>query len=148
MKLKIFCMILCVCIMVSGCGQKHTQNDIGSNIATRVEIYCISTTGTLFRIYTQPAKIEAVLIYLRLLHPRGPVQLPQEEIRQYYEIVVRLSDGSRRVHRQCADCYATTAQGWWGIIDSRHGEQLARLIQYIPSDTAPENPPSGPVTRS
>ena len=145
---KMFCLAMVLCIMVSGCGRKHTQNAAGSNVATQVEIHSITPAETVSRFYTQPAKIEAVLIYLRLLRPRGPVRLPEKGIDNYYEIIVHLSDGSSRMHRQCADQYATSLQGWWGIIDRRYGQQLSRLIQYIPSDTEPKKSLQWPVTPS
>lgn len=145
---KIFCFAAVLCIMVSGCGRNHTQNTAGSRVATKVEIRSIAPAETVSRFYTQPAKIEAVLIYLRLLRPRGPVRLPEKGIDNYYEITVHLSDGSSHMHLQCADQYATSLQGWWGMIDPHYGQQLSRLIQYIPSDTEPERPAISPVTQS
>ena len=137
----IFCLFCAVCVILCGCGQKHTQNPGSGGVATRVDIHGVSREGTVSRFYSQPAKIEAVLIYLRLLHPRGPVRLPSASPEQaHYEIVVHLSDGSQRIHRQFSDSYATTQQGWWGTIDPGYGQQLSKLIRHIPSDPLPEDP--------
>lgn len=134
-KMRIFCLISILCVSICGCGKKHPQSPPGSGLATRVDIHRITENGTVSRFYNQSAKVEAVLIYLRLLEPMGPVQLPENAvITDYYEIVVYLADGSRRIHRQCSDCYATTEQGWWGVIDPRYGQQLSLLMHHVPSD--------------
>lgn len=145
-SIRIFCLFCTICVILCGCGQKHTQNSGSGGVATRVDIHGISREGTVSRFYNQPAKIEAVLIYLRLLHPRGPVKLPTATAAQeHYEIVVHLSDGSRRIHRQFADSYATTDRGWWGTIDPHYGQQLSKLIHHIPSDPQPNVSASNPV---
>ena len=145
----IFCLFCTICVILCGCRQKNSQTSGNGGVATRVDIHGISREGAVWRIYSQPAKIEAVLIYLRLLHPRGPVKPPSVSAGQeYYEIVVHLSDGSRRIHRQFADSYATAASGWWGTIDPRYGQQLSKLIHHIPSDPQPALPANNPVTRN
>lgn len=87
------------------------------------------------RHYTAPEKIDAVLDYLRLLRPLGPIPPTPDALQENaYEIVVYLQDGSCRVHRQQSDCFASKDGGYWGSINPDLGQCLPLLMAQFPSD--------------
>ena len=137
MKRLTACLYLAVLslFVFSGCSQNEQAEPIPDRIVTGIDIYCQKPTCTVTRHYTQPEKIEAVLTYLRLLRPIGPVT-PTEEARQgdLYEIVVHLNNGSHRIHRQQADSFAITRRPFWGAIDKQLGNKLPFLMALLPSD--------------
>ena len=134
--------VLCV-LMLSGCNSNEQGDRIPDRIVTGIDIYCQKPTCTVTRRYTHPDKIEAILTYLRLLHPIGPVT-PTEEARQgdLYEIVVHLNDGGHRIHRQQADSFAFTRRPFWGVIDRQLGNKLPFLMALLPSDNDTDHSPN------
>ena len=130
-------------LMLSGCNSNEQGERIPDRIVTGIDIYCQKPTCTVTRHYTQPEKIEAILTYVRLLRPIGPI-VPIEEARQgdLYEIVVHLNNGDHRIHRQRADSFAITRRPFWGVIDRELGNKLPFLMALLPSDNDTDHSPN------
>ncbi len=79
--------------------------------------------------------MEAILLYLRLLHRGGDAQVdPQRVEGDYYEILLHYSDGGRRVYYQHADSYLSDNYKPWQKIDKEQAKNLFPLLQSMPSD--------------
>lgn len=137
--LKWFAIICLFPGFLAGCVKETAGKTLPHGSVTQVDIYYRRPACTVTRHYTSPEKVEAVLIYLRLLQPIGPVPLtPQAQHAGGYEIVVHLQNGGKRIHRQCSDCFASIDDIYWGAINPRVGRQLPLLMDRLPSDPARE----------
>lgn len=140
--MKFFTIILFLLpgMVLSGCRKTTGGYVPPSRIATAVDIYCQKPSGTLSRHYTDPGKVEAILHYVRLLDPQGPVKVTPEAMQgDLFEIVVHLQDGGTRVHLQRADSFAALHRRYWGTIHRSLGMRLPHLMALLPSDEVDAN---------
>ena len=122
-------------LIMPGCAQTHTPPI--TRVVTQVDISCERETLLLHRHYTDPQKMESVLLYLRLLKPIGTPQPPPEiSDGALYEIILSLSDGSQRHYRQLDHRYFSKDAGPWMLIDPEQAAGLYFLMQKLPSDPA------------
>ena len=121
-------------IIMSGCIQNNAPH---TRVVTQVDISCQQETFQLHRHYTDPQKMEYVLLYLRLLKPMGKTDpLPDDLKRDLYEITLSMSDGTQRSYRQLAHRYLSKDAGPWRPIDPKQAAGLYFLMQKLPSDPA------------
>ena len=134
---KLIICILLLLVIVSGCSQIHTpENDApGIQMAVRVDVRC-QRDGTSFeRSYTQPEKLEAMLLYLRLLKPEGRVEVnPEVFSGPHSEITVHLSGGEKRVYRMRCDSFLSVDAKPWQHVDPEHAADLYPLLLIMESD--------------
>lgn len=125
--------------LLSGCSREKDYVP-PSRIVSFIDIYCQKSTGALYRHYTDPGKVEAVLHYVRLLNPNGPTPISQDAMEgDFFEIVVHTQNGGVRIHRQRADSFAALHRRYWGRIDPSLGMRLGHIMALLPSDEVDAN---------
>ena len=133
--IKLFTMFCFSVIIMSGCVKKNAPPPC--KVVTQVDISCRQENLLLQRHYTDPEKMESVLLYLRLLKPMGqPEQMPPPQLGDLYHITVSLSDGSKRNYLQMAHRYFSRDSRPWELIDPKQAAGLYFLMQKLPSDPA------------
>ena len=121
-------------VIMSGCVRKNAPH---TRVVTQVDISCRQENYALHRHYTDPQKMEYVLLYLRLLKPEGRADSPPALTSQdLYEIKISMSDGTQRNYRQLAHRYFRKDTGPWELIDPKQAAGLYFLMQKLPSDPA------------
>ena len=85
--------------------------------------------------YTDPDKIESILLYLRHLKRKGTAQVDPERVEgDHYEILLHYSNGERRVYYQHADQYLSQDYKPWERINPEQAKNLLPLLKSMPSD--------------
>lgn len=134
---KIFAPILLLLLIVSGCSRIHTPDatDSGVRMAVRVDVSCVQDGVPFERSYTQPEKLEAMLLYLNLLKPRGRAEVnPEEFSGTASQITVHLSGGGKRVYRIRCDSFLSENAQPWQNVDPEHAADLYPLLLIMDSD--------------
>lgn len=133
--LKAFMILFFSSAVLAGCAKQPSPPMPRYRIATQIDIYCKQEDFVIHRQYTDPKKMEAVLIYLRLLKPQGtPAVDPEKADGDLYEITVTLLDGRKNTYLQKSHRYFSKDAVNWKNIDSRKAAELYRLMRYLPSD--------------
>lgn len=122
-------------LIMSGCGKNDAQTSPLCRVVTQVDIACRREDLLIQRFYTDPEKMESVLLYLRLLKPLGkPETDPEPLYKDVYKITVHLSDGKKRIYRQKAHRYFSKDSRTWEKIDPEYASGLYSLMRRFPSD--------------
>ncbi|MBQ8359889.1 MAG: hypothetical protein IJX37_08330 [Oscillospiraceae bacterium] len=133
--IKLFLLFCFSTIILSGCVANDTPQKPLCRVVTQVDISCRREHMLMQRHYTNPEKMEYVLLYLRLLKPLGKPDTDPEQIhKDVYEITVHLSDGSKRLYKQKAHRYFSRESRPWELIDPAQAAGLYRLMEKLPSD--------------
>ena len=131
-RILVFLSVFLWAFLFAGCKKEPPPSPVSHGLVTQIEI---TRSDGFTRHYTAQEKIDAVLDYLRLLRPLGPIPPTREALKENaYEIVVYLQDGSYRIHRQQSDCFAAKNGGYWGAINPDLGQCLPLLMAQFPSD--------------
>lgn len=134
---KLFLLFFFTSFIVSGCNGNHTPAP-RCRVVTGVDIACSREHMLIRRHYTDNKKMEAVLLYLRLLKTKGPPDIDPDRLREdVYEITLHLSDGNRRVFRQKDHRYFSRDSRPWVCIDPAQAARLYALMRQLPSDPFP-----------
>ena len=130
---KLFLSFCFTLFIISGCGANHAPKP-RCRVVTGVDITCRQEHMLIRRHYQDHEKMQSVLLYLRLLDPKGPPDTDPEKISSdVYEITVHLSDGNQQVYRQKAHRYFFR-DAHWVMIDPAQASQLYTLMRRLPSD--------------
>ena len=132
---KLFIIVSFSAFIISGFTSADTKPAPLCQVVTQVDISCRKEHMLISRHYTDMKKMEAVLLYLRLLDPQwqpGSSTTPLNK--DVYAITVHLSDGRQRVYRQKAHRYFSRDSGSWKIIDPEKASRLYALMRHLPSD--------------
>jgi len=132
---RFFCLLLML-FTLCGCRQEVPQEtDPLCRYVTQVDMTCRQPTDVHHKHFTQDAKIESILFYLRLLHDHGDIDtLPPDAEPTDYEIILSFSDGSQRVYHQRGSAYLSQDGGPWLILEQWQGRKLQTLFRLLPSD--------------
>lgn len=132
---KKFSLFVMLCVAVTAmCGCQNKSRPL-CRVVTQVDITCDHEGIPIHRHYTETEKMEAVLLYLRLLRPGGqPVTDPDTVNADIYEITVSLSDGQQRVYRQKDHRYFREALSGWQNIAPDRASRLYTLMRHYQSD--------------
>lgn len=85
--------------------------------------------------FNSDEKMEAVLIYLRILDPYGtPQEDPDNAVGSDIVITLVFSDGSSKIYHQRAERYLQIDDSPWKCIDPRTALQLSALLGVLTSD--------------
>ena len=135
-KLIFIIYLLLLMAIVSGCGKNYSKNPSQPmKVVTGVDVTYQKGKSALRWQYTAQDKMEAVLLYLRLLPRGGTAQVdPHRVAGDHYEIVLRYSNGDKRMYYQHADRYLSVDYKPWEHIDPKDGKELHRLLEIMPSD--------------
>ena len=128
--LAVFCMIT---IILTGCRQNHSKSVYRA--VTGIDVISRQENVLIRRHYTAPPKMQAILLYLRILKPFGKPQLPPEKQEEnVYLIAVQFSDGTVRYYRQKDHRYFSSGAGPWLSIDPEQAAGLYTILRQYPSD--------------
>ena len=127
--MKRIALILCICYLLGGCGKQESPY----RVVTAVEVQYQQGESTLYRTYTRDENITAVLNYLRLLKPYGPVH-PGETEDISCRITLQYSHGPDTVYTQQGYDYLQKDNGNWTQIDDTRASLLYPLLLLTPSD--------------
>lgn len=134
-NIKIFILLCFSAVIMCGCNTNDSQPKPLTRVVTRVDISCQQENMLIQRHYTDPQKMEYVLLYLRLLKFKGkPDRDPEPLDKDVYEITVHLSDGDKRLYKQKAHRYFSRDSRPWELIDPAQASGLYLLMQKLPSD--------------
>ena len=130
---KLFVFLALFPIILCSCGKKNSL--VTPNYVTGVDIIC-SQNGKNFSIkYQDNEKVEAVLLYLRLLEPRQlPGNIPQPDDPSLYEIRVHLSNGETRLYKQVDHRFFWQDKAGWKGIPPEQASGLYALLRHYPTD--------------
>lgn len=129
--MKRILLLLCLCLVLAGCAKKETPPV--HRVVTGVQVEYRQNGQLLQRNYTRPENIQAVLNYLRILKPFGPV-VPEETSENGCRITLRYSHGPDTVYLQQGNRYLSKENGAWATIDSTRASLLYPLLLLMPSD--------------
>ena len=130
---KLFVFVLLFATILCGCRKKNTSS--APNFVTQVDVSCQQNGKTFSIHYTDNEKIEAVLLYLRLLKANKRLkQLPPARDNSIYEIQVHLSNGERRLYKQVDHRYIWRKKTGWNTIPAEQASRLYALLRHYPSD--------------
>ena len=125
-------LVLLLFPLTFGCRQK---NQPAFRFVTQVDISFHYNDILLQRHYTSDEKIEAVLLYMRLLHTgEAPAINPEDITTDTYGIIVSFSDGTRQTHIQKAHRYFRRHGSGWQTIQPLQAAQLYELMRHYHSD--------------
>ena len=134
-----FLMVLFIPVLFFSDLRKHPpDNRPVCRVVTQVDITSVQERAQIHRRYTDPAKMEWALIWLRLCKPQYTRQPSSEHLGDIYEIRLQFSDGSHRLYRQTSHRYLSRDGGLWKAIEPSHATGLYTLMRTFPSD--PEEP--------
>ena len=127
-------MLLCFLCAILLCGCKKAEPK-PVTLVTRVQVQCRQAGDTVLRSYTDPEKMDAVLLYLAGARPYGVADRdPEQVIGRRISILLELSDGSTHTYRQWADRYFSKNYARWRLVDPEKAARLYGLLQALPSD--------------
>lgn len=124
-------MILLLVVMLTGCAKKEVLP--AHRVVTGIQVEYRQGDQLLERTYTRPENIRAVLNYLRILKPHGPV-IPEEGNGNGCRITLRYSSGPDTVYLQNSNAYLSRNHGQWATIDEKRAPLLYPLLLLLPSD--------------
>ena len=119
-------------LLLWGCGKEPRQQ---CRYVTQIDITCDHDGLQIHRLYKDTEKMEAMLLYLRLLHPGGPPATDPDIVdADIYEIKVSLSDGTQHLYSQKDHRYFRREQMGWQSISAEKAAQLYTLLRHYQSD--------------
>ena len=130
--LRSFFLVLIAAALLAGC-QKDTEPLC--RYVTQIDITCSYDGTVLQRRYTSNDKMQAVLLYLRLLRTDIPYfDLPDNKPDAEFQIIVSLSDGVQKIYSQKDyRLFKNGQDGWMGIAPEQAAD-LYRLVYFFESD--------------
>ena len=134
---KISLLPLIALFLFSGCSRVHIpdEQEPALRMVVQIDVSCSQDGESIHRSYTSENKMEAMLLYLRLLKPQGPTETnPEELLGPACKIVVRFSNGQERIYRLRADRFLSTDSHPWQSVDQAHAQELYKLVMLMSSD--------------
>lgn len=131
-KFLVFLLLCGAVLCLWGC---RSQQRILCRFVTQVDIACDHEGVPIRRHYTNTKKMEAVLLYLRLLRTgRPPAVDPDLVNADVYEITVTLSDGQKHVYAQKDHRYFRKGGTGWMNIPPEQAAGLYEVMRHYESD--------------
>ncbi len=127
--MKHMAVMICICCLLCGCSKQESPY----RVVKAVEVSYQQGENTLQRVYTRDENITAVLNYLRLLKPYGPVN-PGETEDITCRITLQYSQGADTVYTQLGYDYLQKNNEHWTKIDNTRAALLYPLLLLMPSD--------------
>ena len=122
-------LLILLTVLLPGCARKHAWAQPICSVVVRVDVESRNYEERIYRRYTDPKKVSAMLDYIRSLSPYMPADRDPERLTgESHTITVYSSDGTIRVYRQRANSYLSVdAQPWQKIDDT----QAKKLYGYL-----------------
>lgn len=129
MKRAVF--LLLVCAVFCGCAKEEKTPVY--RVVTGVQVEYRQGDNFISRHYTRTESVQAVLNYLRILKPHGPV-IPENGNGNGCRITLHFSQGPDTVYLQQGTAYLSRQTGQWETIDSARATLLYPILLLLPSD--------------
>lgn len=134
MKKKIIVLFF-LCISVSCLWSCKAGNTPQPRVVTQVDIDWSREGVPISRHYTDTEKMEAILLYLRLVRQEGPPKTNPDELDgETYRIAVSLSDGQQHIYQQKKHRYFRRDSQPWQTISAEQAARLYALMRQYQSD--------------
>lgn len=134
---NLFALLALMLFIFCGCSRIHTPEETSpaTRMVVQVDVTCTRDGESFDRSYTAPEKLEAMLLYLRLLKPQGRANTDPEELSgTASKITVHLFNGQQRIYRLRADRFLSKDAQPWQTVDETHAQDLYPLILLMDSD--------------
>lgn len=134
-KYSILFIFVLICLL-PGCNRSHLPAPL-CRVVTQVDVFSSREDVPHLRSYTSTGKVEAVLLYLRLLKPLYPAGADADSISgDVFTIRLQFSDGTYRLYRQKSHRYIARDDGPWLTLEPEVAADLYRLLRSLPSDNS------------
>jgi len=127
--------LILLTVLLPGCARKRTWTQPICSVVVRVDVESRNHEERIYRRYTDPKKVSAMLDYLRGLSPYMPADRDPERLTgENHTITVYSSDGTTRVYRQRANRYLSVDSQPWQRIDDTQAKKLYGFLLRNHSD--------------
>ena len=134
-KRKACLLLLLIFLLLSGCARKSALTSPICRVVVRVDVESRNNEERIYRRYTDPKKVSAMLDYLRKLSPYMPADRDPERLTgENHTITVYSSDGTMQVYRQRANSYLSVNSQPWQRIDDTQAKTLYPYLLRNHSD--------------
>lgn len=123
--------LLLLFVILTGCARAEELP--ACRVVTGVQVEFQQNGKLLHRSYTKTESVQAVLNYLRILKPFGPV-IPETNAENGCRITLHFSHGPDSVYLQQGNAYLCCDGGDWETIDQSRATLLYPLLLLLPSD--------------
>lgn len=124
--------------LTAGCRSQQSEATAPEayRVVTQIEIVYhhkpIVSEGT----FSDPEKMQQILLYLRQISPYGtPAEDPEQAEGSDFYITLHYSDRSKKVYHQRADRFLRINNGPWKRIDPKKAMKLSEILATMDSDT-------------
>ncbi len=124
-------MLILLGFMLTGCARAEKLP--ACRVVTGVQVEFQQNGKLLHRSYTKTESVQAVLNYLRILKPYGPV-IPEGNETNGCRITLHFSHGPDTVYLQQGTSYLCCDGGSWETIDGNRATLLYPMLLLLPSD--------------
>lgn len=104
-------------------------------VVTEISIHWTQNGHTSYRIYTEPEKVDTLLLCLRAVETDTGSAAPESPIDADCTFHIRLSDGSTKRNRLCGTQYDRDHDGSWERIKPESALRLYLYIASTPDDS-------------
>ena len=123
--------LILLVLLLSGCARAEKMP--ACRVVTGVQVEFQQNGRILRRSYSKTENVQAVLNYLRILRPFGPV-VPDGGNGNGCRITLQFSHGPDSVYLQQGTSYLCCDDGSWETIDSTRATLLYPMLLLLPSD--------------
>lgn len=123
------CIAVVMSALLSGCGALTGPE---YRVVERITVTVSHNAQIREYEYTQPEKMQSILLYLRRMQSYAPEAIAPETFRSdAFRIILHRSDGTQTVYHQIADGFVQKNGGVWEKVDARHAASLLRLLELL-----------------
>lgn len=123
------CIALVMSVLLSGCGAPSVPQ---YRVVEKITVTVSHNAQIREYAYTQPEKMQSILLYLRRMQTYAPEAIAPETFRSdAFRIILHRSDGTQTVYHQIADGFLQKDGGDWEKVDARHASSLLRLLELL-----------------
>lgn len=123
--------LMLLLLMLTGCAKAEEMP--ACRVVTGVQVEFQQNGRILRRSYSKTENVQAVLNYLRILKPYGPV-IPEGNETSGCRITLHFSHGPDTVYLQQGNSYLCCDGGRWETINSNRATLLYPMLLLMPSD--------------
>lgn len=132
MRISKIIILLLLFFCLCGCSKQQRP---ACNVVTQIDITCTYGNQQLQRCYTDSEKMQAVLLYMRLLRNDKTADTAAQPLAATdFQITVSMSDGTKRFYHQKDYRFFQKNDGGWQRIPPEQAMELYRLIHFYDSD--------------
>ena len=129
--MKRLCFLVIFCLFFCGCQKESPPPAV--RVVTGVQVELHRDGQVLHRNYTSTENVQAMLNYLRILRPYGPV-IPEAGNGDGCRITLHYSHGPDSIYLQQGNDYLRRNDEDWESIDHNKADLLYPMLLLMPSD--------------